>query len=58
MNSDELNRVAAKTIALMIKAANAVYRGASLHALDWSGSGRSPDSFPVLQVNNLRKAGQ
>lgn len=52
--SDQTKKEAVKTIALMIKAANAAFRGAELRTLEWRNQGRSPERFPVLDVRNLR----
>ena len=47
-----------KTIALMIKASNAVYRGQRLRYLEWRAGGKNPERFPELDVRNIRKAAE
>ena len=47
---------AVKTIALMIKASNAAYRGTRPSTLTWRPGGKNPEKFPDLDVRNLRKA--
>lgn len=56
LTSAATRRDAVRTIALMIKTSNAVYRGAKLTALPiYSPQGRNPERFPVLDVRNVRK---
>ncbi len=54
--SELTRKEAVRTIALMIKASNAAYRGLKLTSLDYRPQGRNPERFPTLDVRNVRKA--
>ncbi len=53
--SELTNKDPIKSIALMIKATNATYRGQRLTSLEWRAEGKNPERYPLLDVRNLRK---
>ena len=58
LQSERTHKEPVRTIALMIKAANAAYAGRELTVLEWRPQGRNPEKFPVLAVRNLRKGSE
>lgn len=56
LTADHPKRIdALMTLALAIKAANAVYEGKKLSMLVWRYQAKNPEPFPTLAITNLRR---